>query len=475
LGGIFVSYRRSDSQGEAGRLFDDLVKHFDARTVFMDVSAIEAGRDFRKAIEEGVTKCGVLLVVMGPEWLNAKDERGVRRLDDPADFVRLETGAALKRDIPVIPVLVRAARMPSADQLPPELTELAYRNCIELTHARWKSDIQLLIDALRRLVGDSGQSGTKVAANAAAASAQPFYSAATESPKREQGSSTRIEPAALQQVSRELALRIGPIADIVVKRAASRCGSIEDLYLKVAEEIDSPDERQKFLLKRASIPSVSVAEAAPAKKTSGAVELPPRPESHAAPVKSVLPPTETLESSRSKYVLLAGGAAVFLILLIIFVMRSAPPKGTSSGSAPQTSPPETQQETAPIKTEAPPPAAATPPPARASAKSEPSTPQRVRLSQEVSKVLLITTIVPAYPPLARQAHVQGSVILDADISKDGTVEALRVVSGHPMLISAALDAVKQWRYKPYLVKGEPVPVNTDVVVNFALSGGSPKQ
>ncbi len=461
-------------------MFDDLVKHFDERTVFMDVSAIEAGRDFRKAIEEGVTKCGVLLVVMGPEWLNAKDERGLRRLDDPADFVRLETAAALKRDIPVIPVLVRAARMPSAEQLPPELTELAYRNCIELTHARWKSDIQLLIEALRRLVGDSSQSGTKVAANAASALAQPTYQSATESSKREQGSSTRIEPAALQQVSRELALRIGPIADIVVKRAAARCGSIEDLYLKVAEEIDSPDERQKFLLKRATVPSVSVAdaaEAAPAaKNTSGAAELLPLPGTHAASVKTVLPPTETQPSSRLKHLLLAAGAGVFLILIIILAMRFASSKGASSSPAPQTSPPETQQQAAPVKTETPPPAAATPaPPARASAKSEPSSPQRVRLSQEVSKGLLVSTIVPAYPPLARQAHVQGSVILDADISKDGTVEALRVVSGHPMLIPAALDAVKQWRYKPYVVKGEPVPVNTDVIVNFALSGGSQKQ
>jgi hypothetical protein len=77
LGGIFVSYRRSDSQGEAGRLFDDLVKHFGEQKVFIDVAAIEAGRDFRKAIEEGVVQCGVLLVLIGPEWLNAKDETGI--------------------------------------------------------------------------------------------------------------------------------------------------------------------------------------------------------------------------------------------------------------------------------------------------------------------------------------------------------------------------------------------------------------
>ena len=152
MGGIFISYRRSDSQGEAGRLFDDLVQHFGEQTVFMDVAAIEAGRDFRKAIEEGVAKCGVLLVMIGVGWLDAKDERGARRLDDPSDFVRIETASALKRDIPVIPVLVRGAKMPSAEQLPEELKELAYRNCIELTHARWKSDMQLLIEALRRLL-----------------------------------------------------------------------------------------------------------------------------------------------------------------------------------------------------------------------------------------------------------------------------------------------------------------------------------
>ena len=121
MGGIFVSYRRSDSQGEAGRLFDELVQSFGEDTVFMDVAAIEAGRDFRKAIEEGVVKCGVLLVLMGPEWLDAKDETGARRLNDPGDFVRIETASALKRDIPVIPVLVRGAQMPRAEQLPDEL------------------------------------------------------------------------------------------------------------------------------------------------------------------------------------------------------------------------------------------------------------------------------------------------------------------------------------------------------------------
>ncbi len=146
---IFVSYRRDDSEGEAGRLFDDLVGQFGEDSVFMDVTAIEAGRDFRKVIDESVATCGVLLAIIGKSWLDAKDDAGKRRLDDPADFVRLETASALRRDIPVIPVIVRGARMPRAEELPDDLKDLAYRNAVELTHARWATDLQVLIKALR--------------------------------------------------------------------------------------------------------------------------------------------------------------------------------------------------------------------------------------------------------------------------------------------------------------------------------------
>jgi protein TonB len=100
-----------------------------------------------------------------------------------------------------------------------------------------------------------------------------------------------------------------------------------------------------------------------------------------------------------------------------------------------------------------------------------ATPQRVRVSSGVSSGLLIKKVQPNYPPLARQARIQGSVILHAEISKDGTIQNLQLVSGHAMLAPAAIDAVKQWRYKPYLLNGEPVAVETEVVVNFSLSGG----
>ncbi len=98
-------------------------------------------------------------------------------------------------------------------------------------------------------------------------------------------------------------------------------------------------------------------------------------------------------------------------------------------------------------------------------------PQRVRVSQGVSQGLLIKKVQPAYPPLARQARIQGQVLLQAEISKDGMIQNLRLISGHPMLAPAAIEAVKQWRYKPYYLNGEPVEVETQITVIFSLSGG----
>jgi periplasmic protein TonB len=100
-----------------------------------------------------------------------------------------------------------------------------------------------------------------------------------------------------------------------------------------------------------------------------------------------------------------------------------------------------------------------------------ATPQRVRVSSGVSTGLLVRKVPPTYPPLARQARIQGVVILQAQISKEGNIENLQLISGHPMLAPAAIEAVKQWKYRPYLLNGEPVEVDTQVQVNFTLSGG----
>ncbi len=171
---IFISYRREDSEGHAGRLSEDLIDWFGKTAVFMDVTDIEPGRDFRRVIEQQVASCGVLLAVIGKEWLTATDAKGRRRLDDPSDFVRLETASALKRDIPVVPVLVHGASMPRAEQLPDDLKDLAFRNSVELTHARWASDVQVLIAALLPHVDAGGRQLPTTAPDGAAHSLRRF-------------------------------------------------------------------------------------------------------------------------------------------------------------------------------------------------------------------------------------------------------------------------------------------------------------
>ena len=100
-----------------------------------------------------------------------------------------------------------------------------------------------------------------------------------------------------------------------------------------------------------------------------------------------------------------------------------------------------------------------------------ATPQRVRVSQGVSEGLLVHQVRPMYPPLARAARIQGQVVLQAVIGKDGSIQNLRAISGHPMLTPAAIEAVKQWKYRPYFLNGEPVEVDTQITVNFTLAGG----
>lgn len=151
LDGIFISYRREDSAGYAGRLYDRLAAHFGAERVFMDVEGIAPGTDFVDAIERAVTSCKVLIVLIGKEWTAIQDNSGRRRLDDPNDFIRLETSTALKRDIRVVPVLVEGALMPRADELPDELSGLSRRQAIEVSHKQWEASTGNLIEALDKI------------------------------------------------------------------------------------------------------------------------------------------------------------------------------------------------------------------------------------------------------------------------------------------------------------------------------------
>lgn len=146
---IFINYRRDDSLATAGRMHDRLSKDFGRKSLFMDVDHIPAGVDFLSYLNAQVAQCDVFLAVIGPLWLDARDETGNRRLDNPEDFVVIEIAAALARDIRVIPVLVDGARMPSAQALPDGLKNLARRNAVELRNSQFGRDADVLSAKIR--------------------------------------------------------------------------------------------------------------------------------------------------------------------------------------------------------------------------------------------------------------------------------------------------------------------------------------
>lgn len=148
---IFVSYRRADSEETVGRLYDHLQRRFGAREVFKDADSIPFGVDFRQAIAEAVQNCRILVAVIGPRWLDARDEIGQRRLDKPEDFVRLEIEAALRAGLHVIPILIGGAKMPQASLLPPGMADLSYRNAVLLRpDPDFLRDVTRLIRAIAR-------------------------------------------------------------------------------------------------------------------------------------------------------------------------------------------------------------------------------------------------------------------------------------------------------------------------------------
>jgi formylglycine-generating enzyme required for sulfatase activity len=178
---IFISYRREDSQHQADRLHAALSKRIPKRNIFIDVDNIPVGVDFVQHLDEQVGQCDVLLALIGPDWLEAKNpQTGNRRLDDPKDFVRIEIAAALKRGIPVAPVLLDGAPFPPEHKLPEDLKALTRRNGVEVRRMTFDADAERLVRGLEL---------TRAATAAKPASARPAPPAGSA------GSASWIGPA----------------------------------------------------------------------------------------------------------------------------------------------------------------------------------------------------------------------------------------------------------------------------------------
>ncbi|MBP5998395.1 MAG: toll/interleukin-1 receptor domain-containing protein [Azonexus sp.] len=262
MDGIFISYRRDDSAGYAGRLYDRLAAHFGAERVFMDVEGIEPGLDFVDAIEEAVSSCRVLIAVIGDEWTNSADAAGRRRLDDPNDFIRLETGAALKRGIRVVPVLVGGAVMPLAAELPEELKALTRRQAIEINHKQWEASTGELIRTLESIL--------KTPPADAAASKQPSADPHAAKVSAASGSMAG-NAAATQGNSRRWALP-AVIAAVALVAAG--------LWMIPGDRKSGADTEKQTVGKAVEAPAGAVA---PGPKDAGPAVTPPAPASVAPP------------------------------------------------------------------------------------------------------------------------------------------------------------------------------------------------
>ena len=154
---IFISYRRDDAAYVTGHINDLLREEFGDESVFTDVDNIALGVDFRKVLDESVSQCRVFLAVVGDHWLTVSGQDGKPRLNDPADFVRIEIESALRRNIPIIPLLVGHATMPQAEDLPESLRDFAFRNGTPIRPPPdFNGDVERLIRSLRRYL-DAGE------------------------------------------------------------------------------------------------------------------------------------------------------------------------------------------------------------------------------------------------------------------------------------------------------------------------------
>jgi hypothetical protein len=214
---LFLSYRRDDTSAYTGRLFDELVKHFEEPNVFMDIDSLVPGVDFVDTIDETLRRCDTVLVMIGRNWLRIEGRDGQRRLANTDDFVRLEIESALNLGLRVIPVLVGGAEMPESGELPQSLSPLARRHAANLSDRRWRVDVRELIEHIE---GGTPRPGAKQSVGEAGPPVSEGDAVVTELPKaRSEGGVTgrvleilgELNSAALARDRSDLAAHLGEV------------------------------------------------------------------------------------------------------------------------------------------------------------------------------------------------------------------------------------------------------------------------
>ncbi len=235
-GGIFINYRRGEDAGYTGRLFDRLQETFKPEQLFMDVDNIAPGLDFVRVLEEQVTKCDVILAVIGKGWLDAKDETGARRLNNPRDFVRIELESALNLGKRVIPILIDDAQMPREDDLPEPMRPLARRHAVRLTHERFRADAQGIIKAVQQALHDSEALRRAEAETAREARA-------TEERKRKQEAARHRFELRREAQEKSLPTKDEARADALAEMKLQQLGSTATPVLEASDRVWQPSRR----------------------------------------------------------------------------------------------------------------------------------------------------------------------------------------------------------------------------------------
>jgi len=257
---IFLSYRRDDSRGYTNAIYTLLELHFPADSIFMDVDTLVPGSDFVQSLQEAVEACDVFLAIIGSRWENIEDNKGLRRLDNPEDFVRIEIAHALKRGIPVIPVLVDGAQMPFTENLPDNIKDLARRHAFSIgDHMR--SDVQRLIKVLektfKRLEADRLKKEKKEAELLAKQEAEQEAKAQAEAEKK---AIEEKELLALQKAEQERKKQEKADAELKAKAAAEKeKKAVEEKELLALQKAE--EERKKQEKADAELKAKTVAEA----------------------------------------------------------------------------------------------------------------------------------------------------------------------------------------------------------------------
>jgi TIR domain/Ankyrin repeats (3 copies) len=253
---VFISYRREDSAAYAGRIQDWLKREFGHEFIFIDVDGIPLGIDFVKHLRREVSSCGALLAVIGPHWLDVRDENGARRLDSPTDFVRIEIATALRRTIPVVPILLDGTRVPKADQLPKDLKELAVRNGLDVRHTTFPTDMDKLIRWLKEQIGTplASQPPPRMQERPTATlKAESKYLAKTESEYLEEllkvddsGNHSRLVEAIASGISPDLADEIG--RTLLMHAALHGADKAALFLIKAGANVDLQDSRGQIAI-----------------------------------------------------------------------------------------------------------------------------------------------------------------------------------------------------------------------------------